>query len=88
MNDPCKQCARLQARVNDLVKRAAILEANLLTEIRARDETREGRLRECLDTIANELQVWNSGGDHRSSAWPESRIKRIRAALAGKDGAR
>ena len=43
-------------------------------------------LRECLDTIANELQVWNSGGNHRSASWPESRIKRIRAALAGGKG--
>ena len=39
-------------------------------------------LRDTLETICNELQVWNSGGDHRSATWPESRIKRIRAALA------
>ena len=39
-------------------------------------------LRGTLETICNELQVWNSGGDHRSATWPESRIKRIRAALA------
>ena len=42
-------------------------------------------LRDTLETICNELQVWNSGGNHRSATWPESRIKRIRAALAKGD---
>lgn len=58
MNDPCKQCARLQARINDLVKRAAILEANLLTEMRARDETRDGRLLESRSTLEVAERAW------------------------------
>lgn len=65
----------------DAVDAVGLANAALICKAVNRLEAYE-RLAEVASRIADELQVWNSGGDDRSANWPESRVKRLRAALA------